>query len=181
MFKLLSGNGDVYMNDDDDTTTNWLADSSNTTLVIPSTKALGSTESGDFITKNVGGILGTKTNYIDTVIFPAAIANTSKGLTIECGLKNGDNENTKITTIYMPAVKKISRYWTNNKLPNLADVYYAGSATEFEEAILTSNYNGKDGRYDNESLWNANIHVLDESDNWILFDKNAFFVDHPTE
>lgn len=45
----------------------------------------------------------------------------------------------------------------------------------------TSNYNGKDGRYDNESLWNANIHVLDESDNWILFDKNAFFVDHPTE
>lgn len=180
MFKLLSGNGDVYMNDDD-TTTNWLADSSNTTLVIPSTKALGSTESGDFITKNVGGILGTKTNYIDTVIFPAAIANTSKGLTIECGLKNGDNENTKITTIYMPAVKKISRYWTNNKLPNLADVYYAGSATEFEEAILTSDYNGKDGRYDNESLWNANIHVLDESDNWILFDTNAFFVDHPTE
>lgn len=71
--------------------------------------------------------------------------------------------------------------WTNNKLPNLADVYYAGSATEFEEAILTSDYNGKDGRYDNESLWNANIHVLDESDNWILFDTNAFFVDHPTE
>lgn len=102
-------------------------------------------------------------------------------MTIECGLKNGDNENTKITTIYMPAVKKISRYWTNNKLPNLADVYYAGSATEFEEAILTSDYNGKDGRYDNESLWNANIHVLDESDNWILFDTNAFFVDHPTE
>lgn len=181
MFRLLSGtSGDVYMNDDD-TTTNWLADSSNTTLVIPSARALSSTDNGDFATKNVGGILGAKTNYIDTVIFPAAMTSTSEGLTIECKVNDGDNENTKITTIYMPAVKKISRYWTNNKLPNLADVYYAGSATEFEEAILTSNFNGKDGRYDNESLWNANIHVLDESDNWILFDTNAFFVDHPTE
>lgn len=155
----------------------WLADSANTTLVIPSSKALGS-DSDEFITKNVGGTLGTKTNHIDTVIFPAAIANTSKGLTIECKVNDGDNENTQITTIYMPAVKSIMRF-TIRKLPNLTDVYYAGSATEFENAILSSNYNGKDGRYDNDSLWNATIHVLDESDNWIDFDKNAFFVDHP--
>lgn len=177
VFKLTSGtNGDVYMNDTKADT--WLADSANTTLVIPSSKALGS-DSDEFITKNVGGTLGTKTNHIDTVIFPAAIANTSKGLTIECKVNDGDNENTQITTIYMPAVKSIMRF-TIRKLPNLTDVYYAGSATEFENAILSSNYNGKDGRYDNDSLWNATIHVLDESDNWIDFDKNAFFVDHPT-
>lgn len=176
VFKLTSGtNGDVYMNDTKADT--WLADSANTTLVIPSSKALGS-DSDEFITKNVGGTLGTKTNHIDTVIFPAAIANTSKGLTIECKVNDGDNENTQITTIYMPAVKSIMRF-TIRKLPNLTDVYYAGSATEFENAILSSNYNGKDGRYDNDSLWNATIHVLDESDNWIDFDKNAFFVDHP--
>lgn len=176
VFKLTSGtNGDVYMNDTKADT--WLADSANTTLVIPSSKALGS-DSDEFITKNVGGTLGTKTNHIDTVIFPAAIANTSKGLTIECNVNDGDNENTQITTIYMPAVKSIMRF-TIRKLPNLTDVYYAGSATEFENAILSSNYNGKDGRYDNDSLWNATIHVLDESDNWIDFDKNAFFVDHP--
>ena len=176
VFKLTSGtNGDVYMNGTKADT--WLADSANTTLVIPSSKALGS-DSDEFITKNVGGTLGTKTNHIDTVIFPAAIANTSKGLTIECKVNDGDNENTQITTIYMPAVKSIMRF-TIRKLPNLTDVYYAGSATEFENAILSSNYNGKDGRYDNDSLWNATIHVLDESDNWIDFDKNAFFVDHP--
>lgn len=176
VFKLTSGtNGDVYMNDTKADT--WLADSANTTLVIPSSKALGS-DSDEFITKNVGGTLGTKTNHIDTVIFPAAIANTSKGLTTECEVNDGDNENTQITTIYMPAVKSIMRF-TIRKLPNLTDVYYAGSATEFENAILSSNYNGKDGRYDNDSLWNATIHVLDESDNWIDFDKNAFFVDHP--
>lgn len=176
VFKLTSGtNGDVYMNDTKADT--WLADSANTTLVIPSSKALGS-DSDEFITKNVGGTLGTKTNHIDTVIFPAAIANTSKGLTIECKVNDGDNENTQITTIYMPAVKSIMRF-TIRKLPNLTDVYYAGSATEFENAILSSNYNGKDGRYDNDSLWNATIRVLDESDNWIDFDKNAFFVDHP--
>ena len=91
----------------------------------------------------------------------------------------------------MMAITKIQRLqqFICQQLKRLVDIgqiinfqiYYAGSATEFEEAILTSNYNGKDGRYDNESLWNANIHVLDESDNWILFDKNAFFVDHPTE
>lgn len=166
----------VYM--DDTKADAWLADSANTTLVIPSSKALGF-DSDEFTTKNVGNTLYKKTNYIDTVIFPAAMANTSAGLTKECCLNVGDNENTKITTIYMPAVKSIMRF-TIRKLPSLTDVYYAGSATEFENAILSSNYNDKDGRYDNESLWNATIHVLDESNNWINFDKNAFFVDHPT-
>lgn len=170
------GTGDVYMNDTKADA--WLADSANTTLVLPSSRALGS-DSDEFITKNVGNTLYNKTNYIDTVIFPAAMANTSAGLTNECCLNAGDEENTKITTIYMPAVKSIMRF-TIRKLPSLTDVYYAGSATEFENAILSSNYNGKDGRYDNESLWNATIHVLDESDNWVNFDKNAFFVDHPT-
>lgn len=174
MFKLSTN--DVYM-DDNATTTNWLADSGNTTLVVPNSKALGS--KNEFIPKNVGRILGTKTNYIDTVIFPAAMANTSAGLTGEVGFNLVDNGNTKITTIYMPAVKSIMPF-TIRKLPNLADVYYGGSATEFENAILSSRYNGKDGRYSNESLWSATIHVLDESDNWIEFDKNAFFVDHPT-
>lgn len=174
MFKLSTN--DVYMYDND-TTTNWLADSANTTLVVPNSRALGSNH--EFIPKNVGNILGTKTNYVDTVIFPAAMANTSAGLTGECGFASVDNGNTKITTIYMPAVKSIMPF-TIRKLPNLADVYYGGSATEFENAILSSRYNGKDGRYSNESLWNATIHVLDESDNWIEFDKNAFFVDHPT-
>lgn len=170
------GTGDVYMNDTKADA--WLADSANTTLVLPSSRALGS-DSDEFITKNVGNTLYNKTNYIDTVIFPAAMVNTSAGLTNECCLNAGDKENTKITTIYMPAVKSIMRF-TIRKLPSLTDVYYAGSATEFENAILSSNYNGKDGRYDNESLWNATIHVLDESDNWVDFDKNAFFVDHPT-
>ena len=174
MFKLSCN--DVYM-DDNDATTNWLADSGNTTLVVPNSKALGS--KNEFIPKNVGRILGTKTNYIDTVIFPAAMANTSAGLTGEVGFNLVDNGNTKITTIYMPAVKSIMPF-TIRKLPNLANVYYGGSATEFENAILSSRYNGKDGRYSNESLWSATIHVLDESDNWIEFDKNAFFVDHPT-
>lgn len=174
MFKLSTN--DVYMYDND-TTTNWLADSANTTLVVPNSRALGSNH--EFIPKNVGGILGTKTNYVDTVIFPAAMADTSAGLTGECGFNSVDNGNTKITTIYMPAVKSIMPF-TIRKLPNLADVYYGGSATEFENAILSSRYNGKDGRYNNESLWSATIHVLDESDNWIEFDKDAFFVDHPT-
>lgn len=177
MYNLSSS--DVYMKDADETT-NWLADASNTTLVIPNSAVLGSSKT-EFEIRNVGWALGSKTNYVDTVIYPGALENTDKGMTTQCSLVYNDKDNSQITTIYMPAVKKISRFWTSSHLTGLKDVYYAGSATEFEEAILTSNYNGKDGRYDNESLWNANIHVLDESDNWILFDKNAFFVDHPTE
>lgn len=177
MYNLSSS--DVYMKDADETT-NWLADASNTTLVIPNSAVLGSSKT-EFEIRNVGWALGSKTNCVDTVIYPGALENTDKGMTTQCSLVYNDKDNSQITTIYMPAVKKISRFWTSSHLTGLKDVYYAGSATEFEEAILTSNYNGKDGRYDNESLWNANIHVLDESDNWILFDKNAFFVDHPTE
>lgn len=168
--------GDVHM--DATKAETWLANPANTTLVIPNSRALGS-NSDEFITKDVGNTLYEKTNYINTVIFPAAMANTTAGLTSECCLYATDQENTKITTIYMPAVKSIECFAICD-LPNLADVYYAGSATEFENAILSSDYNDKDGRYDNESLWNATIHVLDGSDNWVEFDKNAFFVDHPT-
>ena len=177
MFSLASY--DVYMKDADETT-NWLADTSNTTLVIPNSATLGSSNT-NFVTKNVGWALSSKTNYVDTVIYPAALGNTDEGLDSQCKLYYNDQDNSQITTIYMPAVKKINRFWTSSHLTGLRDVYYAGSATQFSDAILTSNYNGKDGRYDNESLWNATIHVLDESDNWIEFDKNAFFVDHPTE
>lgn len=177
MYNLSSS--DVYMKDADETT-NWLADASNTTLVIPNSAVLGSSKT-EFEIRNVGWALGSKTNCVDTVIYPGALENTDKGMTTQCSLVYNDKDNSQITTIYMPAVKKISRFWTSSHLTGLKDVYYAGSATQFSDAVLAGMYNGKDGRYDNESLWKATIHVLDESDNWIEFDKNAFFVDHPTE
>lgn len=62
---------------------------------------------------------------------------------------------------------------------NLTDFYYGGTALQFEDACLKKDKDGYDARYTNKSLWNATIHVLDENNNWVEFDKAGFLRDNP--
>lgn len=163
-----------------DSTKTWREDVNNTTLVVPSKEKLNAKRYA-----SLEDILsGFNASHVSTIVLPAGITelyniNSPANKSFGFSFTKGDYYHfDSVTTIYVPDIALCSDMFYSC-YPNLKDFYYGGTALQFEDACLKKDRDNYDARYTNNSLWNATIHVLDENNNWVEFDKAGFLRDNP--
>lgn len=159
----------------------WRDDTNNTTLVVPDYKSFSDAKGYDSLEDLLFNI---NASNVSTIVLPANITelyniNSDAKNSSKMHFTKGDYYHfDSVTTIYVPDIALCSDMFYSC-FKNLTDFYYGGTALQFEDACLKKDKDGYDARYTNASLWNATIHVLDENNNWVEFDKAGFLRDNP--
>lgn len=167
-FEKLSTNAEVWTNMT--TFPNYFAETSNSTLVVPS----------DFGANGVASALnfGNTSHQADFTGINTVVLST--GITSMLRDSFSPIGSDGITTVYLSNVNVIQR-WAFANLSGLTDVYYAGSEAEFIAAIEAGEFSGKNGNYGNAPLFNSTLHLLNAENEWYDYDWTDYIATYSPE